>query len=236
MRLLARCLTPPLHGPFPAALPLLLQVGIYLPLYDHLLQQCQATPALAGAGAPLLAGTLARTAAVYCTAPFELVRTRLQAAHAHAPAAATVAAAGGGRAGRAALLLQHVPSAAASNGSRLAAAGKLWTGVGATLARDVPFSALYWGMVEPIRAALLPGSSQQRTEWQVFTANVTGARAVPAGCSALRAGVCAAAVAAADPLAFTSFFSRRPSSVAPFMLPRSRRAGGRAGGRHHHPL
>lgn len=153
-------------------------MGIYLPLYDYLLQQCQATPALAGAGAPLVAGTLARTAAVYCTAPFELVRTRLQAAHVHAPAAApAMAAAGacGGRGGRAALLLQHMPSAAAHNGSRLAAAGKLWTGVGATLARDVPFSALYWGMVEPIRAALLPASTHNRTEWQVFSANVTGA-------------------------------------------------------------
>lgn len=32
----------------------------------------------------------------------------------------------------------------------------LWTGVGATLARDVPFSALYWQLLEPIRAAMLP--------------------------------------------------------------------------------
>jgi solute carrier family 25 protein 39/40 len=151
-------------------------VGIYLPLYDYLLQQCQATPALANAGAPLLAGTLARTAAVYCTAPFELVRTRLQAAHAHAPAAApamAAAGAGGMRGGRAAMLLQHMPTAAAHNGSRLVAASKLWTGVGATLARDVPFSALYWGMVEPIRSALLPASTHSRTDWQVFSANVT---------------------------------------------------------------
>jgi len=32
----------------------------------------------------------------------------------------------------------------------------LWTGVGATLARDVPFSALYWQLLEPIRHAMLP--------------------------------------------------------------------------------
>lgn len=147
-------------------------VGIYLPLYDALLARLQAldSPALPGSAAPLVAGTLARTAAVYCTAPFELVRTRLQAAHAH-PAPAVVAA--GARGGRAAMLLQHMP--ARGDGSRLRAAGRLWTGVGATLARDVPFSALYWGMVEPIRAALLPGPGHHTSELQVFTANVTGA-------------------------------------------------------------
>lgn len=32
----------------------------------------------------------------------------------------------------------------------------LWTGFGATLVRDVPFSALYWAMVEPLRQAMLP--------------------------------------------------------------------------------
>ncbi|KAF5835972.1 mitochondrial carrier domain-containing protein [Dunaliella salina] len=36
---------------------------------------------------------------------------------------------------------------------------RLWTGFGATIARDVPFSALYWGLLEPIRAALLAYSS-----------------------------------------------------------------------------
>lgn len=68
-------------------------VGIYLPLYDYLLQQLQQEQA--GAAAPLAAGTLARTAAVYCTAPFELARTRLQAAHSHAAAPAAAVAAGG---------------------------------------------------------------------------------------------------------------------------------------------
>ena len=53
-------------------------VGIYLPLYDYLLEQLRQQQV--GATAPLLAGTLARTASVLCTAPLELVRTRLQAA------------------------------------------------------------------------------------------------------------------------------------------------------------
>jgi solute carrier family 25 protein 39/40 len=69
-----------------------------------------------------------------------------------------------------------MPSSADSGGSRLRAVGRMWTGVGATLARDVPFSALYWGMVEPIRGSLLPAdAAADASEWQVFTANVTGA-------------------------------------------------------------
>ncbi|KAK9815798.1 hypothetical protein WJX72_009672 [[Myrmecia] bisecta] len=32
----------------------------------------------------------------------------------------------------------------------------MYTGVGATLARDVPFSAIYWGLLEPIRSSLTP--------------------------------------------------------------------------------
>lgn len=55
------------------------QVGIYLPLYDALLSELQQRQV--GWSAPLWAGTAARTATVLCTAPLELVRTRLQAAH-----------------------------------------------------------------------------------------------------------------------------------------------------------
>ena len=157
-------------------------VGIYLPLYDYLLQQMHQLAGGGGSGgadtlAPLAAGALARSAAVYATAPFELVRTRLQAA-ATAPVPAQAALAGAGEGcspgRRAAMLLQHVPAAGGGSGGRLRAAGRMWTGVGATLARDVPFSALYWGLVEPIRAALLPPTSSHPSEWQVFTANVTG--------------------------------------------------------------
>ena len=54
-------------------------MGIYLPLYDLLLEELQRRGV--GHTAPLWAGTVARTASVFCTAPLELVRTRLQAAH-----------------------------------------------------------------------------------------------------------------------------------------------------------
>lgn len=51
-------------------------MGIYFPLYDALAADLAAGPA--GGQAPLVAGALARTAAVLCTSPLELVRTRMQ--------------------------------------------------------------------------------------------------------------------------------------------------------------
>jgi len=32
----------------------------------------------------------------------------------------------------------------------------LWRGVGATLAKDVPYAVIFWSVLEPARAALLP--------------------------------------------------------------------------------
>ncbi|GAB4824221.1 hypothetical protein N2152v2_011267 [Parachlorella kessleri] len=154
-------------------------VGIYLPLYDYLVAELQQRQV--GVTAPLWAGTLARTAAVFCTAPLELVRTRLQAAHLLTDGSAV--AAGRSPVSAARSLLQQLPSAAsgagsaAANGSsRLRQVGSLWTGVGATLARDVPFSALYWGMVEPIRQGLWATRSHdagKATELEVLAVNVT---------------------------------------------------------------
>lgn len=57
------------------------------------------------------------------------------------------------------LVAADAPDAAASARGGLAGhvrhVPKLWTGFAATWVRDVPFSALYWAMVEPLRTALL---------------------------------------------------------------------------------
>lgn len=151
-------------------------VGIYLPLYDYLVEYIrkQDTPLVRNnnnnnngiaAAAPLVAGVVARTVAVFCTAPFELLRTRVQAGgmvHLHSSSSSS------SMSSSRRLLSHHLPL---SGGS----ISRLWTGVGATLARDVPFSGLYWAMVEPIRSTLLPdynNSSQQRSEVEIATANV----------------------------------------------------------------
>ncbi len=154
-------------------------VGIYMPLYDYLLEHINGAlgsrSAPGGAGtcspeweaggsketdavsplrplAPLLAGIFARSVAVYCTSPMELMRTRLQ----------------GGSLGSFSALA--TPGSGLTSG--LTSGLRLWRGVGATLWRDVPFSGLYWASVEPIRGRLLPEGGSP-TEMEVFGANAT---------------------------------------------------------------
>ena len=65
------------------------------------------------------------------------------------------AVAEGGTAAKAASMWRHLPSVGPDR--RVSARVRtMWTGVGATLARDVPFSAIYWQLLEPTRRALLP--------------------------------------------------------------------------------
>lgn len=103
-------------------------VGIYLPLYDQLLDNFRKPY---GPAAPVLASSIARSAAVLMVAPLELFRTRLQAG---VTTKGLLAGTWGG----------------ASTAWRSA-----WTGVGATILRDIPFSAIYWGLVEYSRGALI---------------------------------------------------------------------------------
>ena len=53
----------------------ILQVGVYLPLYDYCLGRLWGPT---GMYAPLLAGSIARIVAVMFSAPLELMRTRMQ--------------------------------------------------------------------------------------------------------------------------------------------------------------
>lgn len=103
-------------------------IGIYLPLYDMTYAHINKnkTP-LAAAFAPLVAGVASRSTAVLVTAPLDFVRTRLQT---------------GGT--------------LASLGSLVAQSPRLlFTGVQASLLKDLPYAALYWSCLEPCRRALL---------------------------------------------------------------------------------
>lgn len=120
-------------------------VGIYMPLYDALLDKTSA----AGIYAPILAGTVSRTLAVFAVAPMELMRTRIQAIPLSSPS------------GRVAVQVSTQPGGDMLQ--RLRSLPQFWRGFGATLARDVPFSALYWFMVEPLRSGLLSHWQRERS-------------------------------------------------------------------------
>lgn len=83
--------------------------------------------------APLVAGTTARTLAATVNAPLELVRTQMQAVN-NPPSTFRLAAA-----------------QVRTHGFR-----SLWQGLSPTLFRDVPFSALYWVIVEACKPVFRP--------------------------------------------------------------------------------
>ncbi|GAB0489140.1 hypothetical protein MMPV_000356 [Pyropia vietnamensis] len=135
------------HGPrglwrglpatFAIAVP---STGLYFCLYEAFCRglrggELSAPPAVLPPDAvPVVAGAAARCVATVAGAPLELGRLRLQAG-------AGVRA--GGRAG----LRGALAGVVAADG----VAG-LWRGAGVTLLRDAPFSALYWGAYEALKA------------------------------------------------------------------------------------
>ncbi|CAN0891800.1 Mitochondrial carrier protein MTM1, partial [Linum grandiflorum] len=128
-------------------------VGIYLPLYDVFriwLEEAasenlpSATPYV-----PLVAGSLARSLACVTCYPVELARTRMQAFKAakngtKAPGVWTTLLE----------VLSHVRTTDIAQ-NKWRDYRVLWTGMGAQLARDVPFSGICWALLEPTRRRLL---------------------------------------------------------------------------------
>lgn len=115
-------------------------VGLYLPLYDFFMERMKGLDL----AAPVVAGSLARTIAIFFVAPLEILRTRLQAMQMFAKGGVTSLESFDWGQGRS--FQQKVRT--------------LWRGYGATVARDVPFTAVYWGLLEPMRNRMLKNEDQ----------------------------------------------------------------------------
>jgi len=155
----ARALWRGTSGAVVAAFP---QVGIYLPLYDHAVEKLVKEYDVDERVAPAVAGAGSRAIAVFAVAPLELARTRVMATKRGEPG---VYGQSGGRAFVGALR----ESATVRSGERGVGASvrRMWTGVGPTLARDVPYSAMYWVGVERCRSMLGGDSVGARGEHSI---------------------------------------------------------------------
>ncbi|PNY15880.1 solute carrier family 25 member 39-like protein [Trifolium pratense] len=127
-------------------------VGIYLPCYDIFRNWFEEYTTKSAPAAtpyvPLVAGSLARSLACATCYPIELARTRMQAFKetqiGKKPPGVYQTLAG-------------VVNVKGTNRPPNSLQGYrvLWTGMGAQLARDVPFSAICWSTLEPTRRKLI---------------------------------------------------------------------------------
>ncbi|XP_058206102.1 mitochondrial carrier protein MTM1-like isoform X2 [Rhododendron vialii] len=160
-------------------------VGIYLPCYDIFRNQLEAftaenAPSMT-AYAPLVAGALARSLACTTCYPIELARTRMQAFKEFQR--------GKKPPGVWKTLIEVVSHVKSTSNlqNNLPSYRLLWTGLGAQLARDVPFSAICWSTLEPVRRRLLSVTGDESNAVTVLGANfsagfVAGSLAAAATC------------------------------------------------------
>ncbi|KAK6117712.1 hypothetical protein DH2020_048564 [Rehmannia glutinosa] len=160
-------------------------VGIYLPCYDIFCHQLEDFTARNYSGltpyVPLVAGSLARSLACISCYPIELARTRMQAfKHVHGDKRPP------GVWRTLVDIISQVKNTTSFNNSS-PSYRVLWTGLGAQLARDVPFSAICWSTLEPVRRRLLGLVGDEASAVSVFGANfsagfVAGSLAAAATC------------------------------------------------------
>ncbi|XP_027103614.1 mitochondrial carrier protein MTM1 [Coffea arabica] len=159
-------------------------VGIYLPCYDIFRNQLeeftlQNAPSLT-LYAPLVAGSLARSLACISCYPIELAKTRMQA---FKDTHITKKPPGIWK-----TLIELTSNVKSTpNNQSLQSYRVLWTGLGAQIARDVPFSAICWSTLEPVRRRLLGLMQDDANVVSVLGANfsagfVAGSLAAGATC------------------------------------------------------
>ncbi|KAL9237396.1 hypothetical protein vseg_011949 [Gypsophila vaccaria] len=135
-------------------------VGIYMPFYDvfriRMEQLADENSPNMKPYVPFIAGALARSIACTTCYPIELARTRMQA----------FKEMGKKPPGVLKTLLGVVSNSSTTFHSKFQNFRFLWTGLGAQLARDVPYSAICWSTLEPMRRGL---SSHMGNEASVAT-------------------------------------------------------------------
>ena len=117
-------------------------------------------------GVSLVAGALARSISATLVTPLELVRTRLQASHARSSFSSVFSP-----------LMREV---------QMEGVGVLWRGLGATLWRDVPFSALYFTGYE-LGKVLLTGAGFGENKASSFWTEFSSSFVVGAGSGCIAA-------------------------------------------------
>ncbi|XP_023528756.1 mitochondrial carrier protein MTM1-like isoform X2 [Cucurbita pepo subsp. pepo] len=158
-------------------------VGIYMPCYDIFRNFMEdfttknapnLTPYV-----PLVAGSAARSLAVISCYPVELARTRMQAFREKQT--------GTKPPGVWKTLVEVVNPIRGNRLQDLQNYRFLWTGLGAQLARDVPFSAICWAALEPSRRKILSLVGEDANVSSVLGANfsagfIAGSLAAAATC------------------------------------------------------
>ncbi|XP_073274756.1 mitochondrial carrier protein MTM1-like [Primulina huaijiensis] len=160
-------------------------VGIYLPCYDifhNMLEEfaVQSAPILEPY-TPLLAGSMARSLACTSCYPIERAKTRMQAfKHVNGDKRPP---------GVLKTLIDDIPGVKSTSNLKnsLQRYRVLWTGLGAQLARDVPFSSICWPTLELVRRRLLGLVGDEANAASILGANfsagfVAGSLAAAATC------------------------------------------------------
>jgi len=138
--------------------------------------------------APLVAGPIARTFAVSIISPLEMLRTKMQAESVTQSARDYV---------------KLFSDAVKTDGI-----GSLWRGLGATLLRDVPFSAVYWMGYERLKPRLVP----------LFTRPGDGVGDAPPIAASFVAGATSGTVAAALTLPFDVVKTRQQTTLGETLI------------------
>lgn len=141
--------------------------GIYFTLYEAFRERIiLAKPDLPSAVVPLIAGAAARTAAASAASPLELARTNLQA----------------GAVDRSSTVASVLRDLRRTHGVT-----SWWRGLGPTLLRDAPFSAIYWSAYEklkhPTRSPLPRFAFAPGNEVPLYLASGIGAGGLAAFCT-----------------------------------------------------